>query len=49
MPLQILGAEDLVDSNALASFLGRCQFKYGGISKAPGENPGRNRTPLSSS
>ncbi|KAF8964331.1 terpenoid cyclases/protein prenyltransferase alpha-alpha toroid [Flammula alnicola] len=25
---------------ALAAFLGRCQFKYGGISKAPGENPG---------
>ena len=21
-------------------FLSRCQFKYGGIAKAPGENPG---------
>ncbi|KJA24010.1 hypothetical protein HYPSUDRAFT_39125 [Hypholoma sublateritium FD-334 SS-4] len=45
--LKILGAEDLVDSNALASFLGRCQFKYGGISKAPGENPDPYHTYLS--
>ncbi|CAA7261529.1 unnamed protein product [Cyclocybe aegerita] len=38
--LKILGAADLVNSNALAAFLGACQFKYGGIGKAPGENPG---------
>ncbi|KAF8817049.1 terpenoid cyclases/Protein prenyltransferase [Phlegmacium glaucopus] len=45
--LKILGAEDLVDSSALASFLGHCQFKYGGISKAPGENPDPYHTYLS--
>jgi len=40
-PGQILGARELVDNIALASFLGTCQFKYGGISKAPGEHAGR--------
>ncbi|KAF5315135.1 hypothetical protein D9619_007231 [Psilocybe cf. subviscida] len=37
--LKILGAESLVDSTTLATFLARCQFKYGGIAKAPGETP----------
>ena len=39
-PKQILGATELVDNVALASFLGDCQFKYGGIAKAQGEHPG---------
>ena len=38
---QILGAGDLVDEQAMADFLERCQFKYGGLAKAPGEKPGR--------
>ena len=37
---QILRVTDLVDNMALASFLGDCQFKYGGIAKASGEHPG---------
>ena len=37
---QILGAGDLVDERALVAFLTDCQFKFGGISKAPGERPG---------
>ena len=37
---QILGATDLVNTTALASFIGTCQFKYGGIAKAPGEHAG---------
>ncbi|KAG6888407.1 hypothetical protein C0995_008411 [Termitomyces sp. Mi166 len=37
--LHILGAGDLVDTHNLARFLASCQFKYGGISKAPGEHP----------
>jgi len=45
--LKILGAGDLVDSRALAGFIGRCQFKYGGIGKAPGENPDPYHTYLS--
>ena len=39
-PKQILGVTELVDNVALASFLGDCQFKYGGIAKAQGEHPG---------
>jgi prenyltransferase beta subunit len=39
---QILGAGELVDGVALASFIGNCQFRFGGIGKAPGENPGRD-------
>jgi len=46
-PEQILGATKLVDNAALASFIGSCQFKYGGIAKAPGEHAGRASTPLS--
>jgi hypothetical protein len=40
-PYQLLGAKDLVDTSALASFLARCQFKFGGIAKSPGEHPGK--------
>ncbi len=29
-----------MDKRALADFLEKCQFKYGGLSKAPGERPG---------
>lgn len=39
-PGQMLGATELVDNIALTSFLGNCQFKYGGIAKAPGEHAG---------
>jgi len=45
--VQILGAGELVDSTALASFLGNCQFKFGGIGKAPGELPDPYHTYLS--
>ncbi|KAF8903087.1 terpenoid cyclases/protein prenyltransferase alpha-alpha toroid [Gymnopilus junonius] len=45
--LKILGAGDLVDADALASFLARCQFKYGGIAKAPGESSDPYHTYLS--
>ncbi|KDR82565.1 hypothetical protein GALMADRAFT_237942 [Galerina marginata CBS 339.88] len=45
--LKILGAGNLVNADAVASFLARCQFKYGGISKAPGENPDPYHTYLS--
>ncbi|KAG6808275.1 hypothetical protein H0H92_004670 [Tricholoma furcatifolium] len=38
--LHILGAVDLVDTHSLTSFIASCQFKYGGIAKAPGEHPG---------
>ena len=45
-PDQILGAAELVDRAALTSFLGNCQFKFGGIAKAPGEHAGRDLTSL---
>ena len=35
---QILGAKELIDNIALASYLGDRQFEYGGIAKAPGEH-----------
>ncbi|KAI0754575.1 terpenoid cyclases/Protein prenyltransferase [Daedaleopsis nitida] len=38
--LDILGEGHLVDERALADFLSQCQFKYGGLAKAPGEKPG---------
>ena len=38
---KILGATELVDATALASFIGTCQFRFGGIAKAPREHPGR--------
>ena len=37
---QILGVASLVDNSSNASFLYDCQFKYGGIAKAPDEHPG---------
>ncbi|KAI0694847.1 terpenoid cyclases/Protein prenyltransferase [Earliella scabrosa] len=37
--LSIIGAGDLVDECAMAEFLSQCQFKYGGLAKAPGERP----------
>ena len=39
-PPQILGAGDLVDRRAMVDFLADCQFKFGGLAKAPGERPG---------
>ncbi|TFK70535.1 terpenoid cyclases/Protein prenyltransferase [Pluteus cervinus] len=45
--LHILGAKEFVDKQALAGFLASCQFKYGGISKAPGEHPDPYHTYLS--
>lgn len=41
---QILGADAYVNKRRLTGFLDQCQFKYGGISKAPGEHPGIART-----
>ena len=37
---QILGEKGVINSTALANFVARCQFKFGGIAKAPGEYPG---------
>jgi hypothetical protein len=37
---QILGADHLLDVHALGAFLERCQYKFGGIGKAPDEHPG---------
>ncbi|KAI9069323.1 terpenoid cyclases/Protein prenyltransferase [Trametes sanguinea] len=45
--LSILGAGELVDESALSDFLTRCQFKFGGIAKAPGERPDPYHTYLS--
>ncbi|KAI0373782.1 terpenoid cyclases/Protein prenyltransferase [Pilatotrama ljubarskyi] len=45
--LSILGAGDLVNERAMAEFLGRCQFKFGGLAKAPGERPDPYHTYLS--
>ncbi|KAH9932713.1 terpenoid cyclases/Protein prenyltransferase [Epithele typhae] len=45
--LNILGAGDLVDRAAMAAFLAECQFKFGGIAKAPGERPDPYHTYLS--
>ncbi|KAH7872277.1 terpenoid cyclases/protein prenyltransferase alpha-alpha toroid [Lentinula edodes] len=45
--LKILGAGNLVDSRSLALFLASCQFKFGGIAKAPGEHPDPYHTYLS--
>ncbi|THH17268.1 hypothetical protein EW146_g3509 [Bondarzewia mesenterica] len=42
------GFDALVDTTALAGFLSRCQYKFGGISKAPGEHPDPYHTYLSS-
>jgi len=45
--LAILGAGDLLDAPALGAYLAQCQFKFGGISKAPGEHPDPYHTYLS--
>jgi len=45
--LKILGASAFLDKQRLARFLDQCQFKYGGISKAPGEHPDPYHTYLS--
>jgi len=45
--LELLGAKDLIDSSALATFLARCQYKFGGIAKSPGEHPDPYHTYLS--
>ncbi|THH27658.1 hypothetical protein EUX98_g6538 [Antrodiella citrinella] len=37
--LHILGASEYVNVTALASFLSKCQFKFGGIAKAPEDTP----------
>lgn len=43
----MLGAKDLVDTSALASFTTQCQFKFGGIAKVPGDHPDPYHTYLS--
>ncbi|KAH7099459.1 terpenoid cyclases/Protein prenyltransferase [Auriculariales sp. MPI-PUGE-AT-0066] len=37
--LAVLGHADLIDRQRNAAFIARCQFKFGGIAKAPGEHP----------
>lgn len=37
---QLLAGDHLVDSDANATFLSACQYKYGGIAKEPGETSG---------
>ncbi|KAI8986274.1 terpenoid cyclases/Protein prenyltransferase [Trametes punicea] len=45
--LNILGAGELVNERAMADFLARCQFKFGGLAKAPGESSDPYHTYLS--
>ncbi|KAI0298124.1 terpenoid cyclases/Protein prenyltransferase [Multifurca ochricompacta] len=45
--LAILGAGDFLDARALGRYLAQCQYKFGGISKAPGEHPDPYHTYLS--
>jgi len=45
--LEILGMKELVNVPALLRFIADCQFKYGGISKEPGENADPYHTYLS--
>ncbi|KAF8494461.1 terpenoid cyclases/protein prenyltransferase alpha-alpha toroid, partial [Russula emetica] len=45
--LAILGVGDLLDARALGLFLAQCQYKFGGIAKAPGEHPDPYHTYLS--
>lgn len=37
--LKVLGADEFVDAGANARFLDECQFRFGGIAKAPEERP----------
>ncbi|KAA1476832.1 terpenoid cyclases/Protein prenyltransferase [Dentipellis sp. KUC8613] len=46
--LEILGVKALINTDALASFVGRCQYKFGGIAKALGEHPDPYHTYLAS-
>jgi len=45
--LAILGADHLLDVHALRALLARCQYKFGGIGKAPDEHPDPYHTYLS--
>ncbi|TFY65056.1 hypothetical protein EVJ58_g2208 [Rhodofomes roseus] len=45
--LDMLGAGDVVNRTALATFMSQCQFKFGGIAKAPGERADPYHTYLS--
>ncbi|KIJ54512.1 hypothetical protein M422DRAFT_152995 [Sphaerobolus stellatus SS14] len=45
--LKILNEEGLVDKDANTGFLSACQYKHGGIAKAPGEIPDPYHTYLS--
>ncbi|KAK2465288.1 hypothetical protein APHAL10511_002642 [Amanita phalloides] len=45
--LEILGVKDLVDASALLRFIANCQYRFGGISKAPGDNADPYHTFLS--
>ncbi|KAM5540861.1 hypothetical protein V8D89_005505 [Ganoderma adspersum] len=45
--LTILGQGDLVNERAMVDFLANCQFKFGGLAKAPGERPDPYHTYLS--
>ncbi|EPT00297.1 hypothetical protein FOMPIDRAFT_1030563 [Fomitopsis schrenkii] len=45
--LSMLDAGEAVDTTALASFMHQCQFKFGGIAKAPGERADPYHTYLS--
>ncbi|CAL1713643.1 unnamed protein product [Somion occarium] len=45
--LHILGVGDLVDRTAFLSYLASCQFKFGGIGKAPEDRPDPYHTYLS--
>ncbi|KZP02089.1 terpenoid cyclases/Protein prenyltransferase, partial [Athelia psychrophila] len=43
--LHLLGQQSLVDTTALSSFVNHCQFKFGGVAKAPGETPAMSLYP----
>ncbi|KAN0087652.1 Terpenoid cyclases/protein prenyltransferase alpha-alpha toroid [Tylopilus felleus] len=45
--LSILGAREFVCESSLSKFIASCQFKFGGISKAPKEHPDPYHTYLS--
>jgi len=45
--LDIIGEKAIVNNTALASFVAQCQYKFGGIAKAPEEDPDPYHTYLS--
>lgn len=45
--LHMLGVKELVNTFSLTSFLSKCQFKFGGLSKSPGSRPDPYHTYLS--